>query len=96
MRIDEKFLHEIGLDAMPAVEKQAFIEQAEEELEVRVGKNVGALMSDTQLEAFDRITDPEEAAEFLDEFVPNYREVVWAVFEGFKKELIQERQGILG
>ena len=34
--IDERFMMEVGLGEMPAAEKQAFMEQATEELEVRV------------------------------------------------------------
>lgn len=96
MRIDDKFMNEVGLEAMPAEEKRAFMEQAEEEFEVRVGQNIGALMTDAQLEAFDQITDPSEAADFLDEFVPDYRNIVLGIFEAFKKELLSNRQGILG
>lgn len=96
MRIDEEFMEEVGLGAMPAEEKQAFMQHAEEELEVRVGQEVGATLSDAQLAEFDQITDLTEATDWLDQNAPNFREIVTRVYEDFKRELLSERQSILG
>ena len=40
IRVDEDFMTEVGLTEMPAAEKQAFMDHAEEELEVRVGQKI--------------------------------------------------------
>lgn len=96
MRVDEEFMNEVGLAEMPAAHKEAFMEQAEEELEVRVGQNIGALLSDAQIAEFEQISDVEQAAGWLNVHVPNYREIVAQVFQGFKKELLAERDKILG
>ena len=96
MRVDEKFMEEVGVGVMPQEEKQAFMKHAEEELEVRVGQGIGKGLTEEQLEEFDQIKDVEKAAEWLEQYVPNYRSIVEKVYEGFKQELIAERQSILG
>lgn len=96
MRIDEQFMKEVGLDKMPAAEKQAFMEHAEEELEVRVGQSIGAYLSAAQMDEFENIDDMQAAASWLEKNVPNFREVVKTVYDGFKRELIAERDSILG
>ena len=95
IRVDEDFMAEVGLAEMPAAEKREFMDYAEEELEVRVGQQIGARMTDEQLNEFEQITDVSEAAAWLGRNVPDYREVVGGVFEAFKKELIAERAKIL-
>lgn len=96
IRVDEEFMAEVGLAEMPVAEKQEFMNYAEEELEVRVGQQIGARMTDAQLDEFERIFDVAEAAEWLEKNVPNYREIVENVFGAFKKELIAEQAKILG
>ncbi len=96
MRIDEQFMREVGLDQMPAAEKQAFMAHAQEELEVRVGQNIGAYLTDEQVEEFEQITEPTQAAVWLEQYVPNFREVVSMIFQSFKEELRAERQKIMG
>lgn len=95
MQIDEEFMEEVGLSEMPEAEKQAFIQHAEEELEVRVGQGVGAELSDEQLVEFDQIQDAAEARTWLEQNVPNFREIVAHIYNNFKQELIGERQKIL-
>lgn len=96
MRIDEQFMEEVGLGAMSPDEKQAFMQHAEEELEVRVGQAVGAELTDAQIDEFDGIADLNQAAEWLNQNVPNFRETAEHVFRNFKQELIAERNSILG
>ena len=96
MRIDEQFMAEVGLDAMPPAEKQAFMQHAEEELEVRVGHGVSANLTDAQLMDFDQITDLGAAEAWLTQNVPNFREIIEDIYRKFKEELIAERSAILG
>ncbi len=95
MRIDEEFMEEVGLGAMPEDEKQAFMQHAEEELEVRVGQGVGADLTDEQMQEFDQITDLDEAIGWLEQNAPDFRQTVARIYENFKQELINERQSIL-
>lgn len=96
MRIDEMFMEEVGLGDMPAGEKQAFMDHAEEELEVRVGHAVSLGLTDQQLRDFEELDDGGQAAAWLKINVPNFREIVQTVVQGFKNELISERAQILG
>lgn len=96
VRIDDAFMEEVGLAAMPPAEKQAFMEHATQELEVRVGQRIGAGLPEEKLAEFEEIEDLPLAANWLQENVPNYREIVLATFEEFKNELRSERERILG
>lgn len=96
MRVDEQFMEEVGLGAMPLDEKQAFMQHAEEELEVRVGQAVGADLTDEQMDEFDKMTDLKQAAEWLNAHVPNFRQITEEVYQKFKQELVAERNSILG
>ncbi len=96
MRVDEQFMEEVGLGAMPEAEKQEFMKHAQEELEVRFGQGIGANLSEAQMAEFEGVTDLDAAAAWLDQNAPNFREVAAKVFEEFKKELAAERESILG
>lgn len=97
IRVDEDFMTEVGLAEMPTTEKQAFMNHAEEELEVRVGQKISAGLSAKQIDEFSRIQDDDAATlSWLERNVPNFREIVMQVFQAFKQELTAERQTILG
>lgn len=93
--IDEQFMAEVGLGGMPAAEKQAFMEQAVEELEVRVGQQISAELTPEQLREFELLQDNAEVASWLNQNVPDFRETVGKVYIAFKQELIQNQQQIL-
>ena len=94
-QIDEQFMAEVGLGEMPAAEKQAFMEQATEELEVRVGRQISAGLSLEQMREFEQIEDSAEITRWLNQNVPNFREEVMNVLMNFKQELMQNRRQIL-
>lgn len=96
MRIDEAFMNEVGLGDMPAAEKQAFMDHAEEELEVRVGHAVGQGLTIQQLRDFEQLDEGGQAVAWLRINVPNFREIAQNVMREFKNELISERAQILG
>lgn len=95
MRIDDVFMKEVGLGEMPDDERQVFMDHAEEELEVRVGHAVSQELSEQQLRDFEEIDEGGQAAAWLKINVPNFREIVSNVVQGFKDELITERARIL-
>lgn len=95
MRIDEQFMEEVGLGEMPPEEKQAFMQHAEEELEVRVGQGVGVDLTDEQMMQFEQIEDLDEAAAWLEQNAPNFRETVARIYQAFKQEILAEQQNIL-
>jgi len=96
IKIDDAFVAEVGLSEMPPAEKEIFMAEAKEELEMRVGERLGRELSDEQLEEFAGIQDPAVAAEWLEKHTPGYREVVKQIFQNFKDELFAERAEILG
>ncbi len=95
MRIDDVFMEEVGLNEMPDGERQAFMDHAEEELEVRVGHAVSQELSAEQLRDFEEIEEGGQAAAWLKINVPNFREIVQTIVQSFKNELIAERTRIL-
>ncbi len=96
MRIDDEFMKEVGLNEMPENERQAFMDHAEEELEVRVGHAVSRELTERQLRDFEEIDEGGQAVAWLKINVLNFREIVRDVVQGFKNELIDERAQILG
>ena len=74
MQLNDDFLQEMGLQAMPEDQKKAFLEYVQEELEVRIGERIAKGLSEAQLHEFDLITDPREAALWLEKNRPDYRE----------------------
>ncbi len=90
VQVDDEFMVAVGLDEMPEDDKKKFMEQAEEELEVRVGQEIGRNLSNEQLEEFGKITDSAEAVRWLEMMVPDFREIVAGVFLGFRDEIKRE------
>ncbi len=95
MRLDNDFLAEMGLSAMPENEKQAFLDYVEEELQVRIGQRISDGMTDSQLEEFSKIEDKEKAVQWLELHRPDYEHVVMAVIEELKSEISANRDQIL-
>jgi isocitrate lyase len=59
-QLDDKFLQEIGLDALPADQRQAFLAHIYSELELRVGVRLSEGLSDEQLSEFESFVDRKE------------------------------------
>ena len=95
MRFDENFLQEMGLSAMPEDKKQAFLAYVKEELEVRIGERISKGLTDIQLNEFDLIDDPLEAAKWLEKNRPDYREIVNRTIEEMKSEIRANRSRLI-
>ena len=52
--IDEAFLAEVGLAAMPEQKKQEFLAFVQEELEVRIGERIAKGLPETKLNEFEQ------------------------------------------
>lgn len=96
MEFDEKFLQEMGLSAMPESEKQRFLDYVQEELEVRIGERISKGLTEVQLNQFDMITDPSEAAKWLEINRPDYREIVARTINEMKEEIRANRDKLVG
>ena len=96
MEFDDKFLQEMGLQAMPEEQKQKFLDYVQEELEVRIGERISKGLTEVQLNEFDMITDPLEAAKWLEKNRPDYREIVTRTIEEMKEEIRANRAKLVG
>lgn len=85
--IDEAFLAEVGLAAMPEQKKQDFLAFVQEELEVRIGERIAKGLPEVKLNEFDMITDREEATKWLETNRPDYREIVERTIRELKEEI---------
>jgi aspartyl-tRNA synthetase len=59
-QLDDKFLQDLGLDSLPADQKQAFLAHIYSELELRVGVRLSEGLSDEQLSEFESFVDRKE------------------------------------
>ena len=96
MNFDEKFLQEMGLQAMPEGEKQKFLDYIQEELEVRIGERISRGLTETQLNEFDQLTDQNEARKWLEQNRPDYRGIVTRTIDEMKAEIRANRARLVG
>lgn len=75
-QLDDKFLQDLGLDALPEEQKQAFLAHILEELQMRVGTKLSDGLSDQQLEEFEGIIDnkPGAVAAWVGQHTPQYQQ----------------------
>lgn len=73
-QLDDKFLADIGLDALPEDQKKLFLQHIYDELELRVGTKLSDGMSDAQLEEFEAIIDRKSdvITSWLERYAPDY------------------------
>lgn len=91
MQFDDNFLQEMGLQAMPEPDKQAFLKYIEEELEVRIGERIARGLTEAQLQEFDSLTDPATVAAWLEKNRPDYRQIVTRTIDEMKAEIRANR-----
>ena len=96
MQFDDNFLQEMGLSAMPEETKKKFLAYIEEEVEVRIGERISRGLTEVQLNEFDKITDPHEAAKWLEKNRPDYRQIVDRTIEEMKQEIRANRNRLIG
>jgi len=66
-KFDDNFLESVGLGSMPAEQKEAFLQYAQDQLEVRIGEKMSEGLSDEQLDEFEKIIDNDQAT--LDKWI---------------------------
>ncbi len=94
MDFDDDFLKEVGLAAMPEDEKKAFLEYAQEELEVRVGEEIASGIDSEKMKEFEEADSDEAALEWLRANKPEYKEIVKKVTADLKLEISRNRDKI--
>lgn len=75
-QIDDKFIDELGLAALPADEKKEFEKYVRKELQERVGEQLTAGMDEDTLDEFGYFMDGnlEGMKSWLERNVPNYKD----------------------
>ena len=73
-QLDDQFLQDVCLGALPAEQKQMFLDHFREQLELRVGTRLSEGLSDAQLEEFESFIDrnDEKVNAWLATNVPQY------------------------
>lgn len=97
-KLDNNFLKEIGLDGLPATEKNKMLAHIYETLEMRVGVKLASKMSDAQLDEFESYinkNDQKGALTWLEANFPNYKDVVADELNKLKKEVKESAPVIL-
>ena len=95
MEVDEGFLREVGLAAMPEAEKRAFLDYVQEELEVRIGEGIAEGMTEEKMQEFEAAETDEETEAWLNKNKPNYREIVENTVKELKEEISRNKDKIL-
>lgn len=97
-KLDDNFLAEIGLAALPPEDKKKMLAHIYETLELRVGMKLAENMSDAQLNEFEQLMDNGNEAgalTWLETNVPNYKDVVASELEALKAEIKATAPAIL-
>lgn len=90
LRIDDSLLQELGLGSLTQPEKTKLLKNTYETLEMRVGMRLADLMTDKQLDEFERFFNTQDDAgafHWLETNFPNYKEIVADEFAKLKKEI---------
>lgn len=91
LQLDNTFLASLGLETMPAEEKEAFLSYLYAELQIRISMELSENLSDIQLEEFEELLDSDNQAaalEWLEGHCSDYRDVANKHVNELKKEII--------
>lgn len=97
-KLDNNFLKELGLDSLPADEKNKMLSHIYETLEMRVGVRLASNMTDAQLDEFESFinkNDEDGALRWLETNFPNYKDVVAEELDKLKQEIKEAAPQIL-
>jgi Protein of unknown function (DUF5663) len=97
-KLDNAFLEDVGLGALPQNEKNPMLQHIYEELELRVGVKLASGMTKEQLDEFEKFMnqgDQEGALNWLSTNFPDYKQVVSNELENLRKEIAQNAPMIL-
>ena len=74
-QLDDTFLQDIGLGALPAEQRKAFLEHVYSQLELRVGTRLSEGLSEAQLSEFESFVDrdAEKVRAWISAHIPDYQ-----------------------
>ena len=91
-----EFLTAIGINNAPEDVKAKLIAGIENLAQERLITKVSDQITDEQAEEFGQITDEQQAANWLNEHVPNFESLVTEVFEEIKNEILEHKNNVVG
>lgn len=89
-----EFLTEIGINDAPEEQKTALIAGLEDLAQNRLINRLTEVMTDEQAEEFGKITDEQQAYDYLMKAVPNLQDIVAEIFSDLKKEILARQKAI--
>ncbi len=98
LKIDNNLLNDLGLSALPDVEKNSLLKHIYETLEMRVGMRLADQMTNQQLDEFEQYFEAKDDAgafKWLESNFPNYKDIVQEEFDKLKAEIQQSSVDIL-
>ncbi len=90
IKLDQNLINELGLGNLPDSEKSLLLNHIYETLEMRVGMRLAELMSNEQLDEFEKYfqaKDDNGAFNWLETNFPSYKEIVQDEFDKLKEEV---------
>lgn len=95
--IDNAFLDSLGLQDVPADEKQLMIADIQETLAERIGSRAEGLLDEAKLDELDKVAEnnPAGVKDWLYANLPNYQQVVEEEVAKIKEEILSQVPGIL-
>ena len=91
-----EFLTAIGINDAPEETKATLIAGIEDLAEKRLITKLSEVMTDAQAEEFGKITDEQQAYDYLLSVVPNFQDIVASVLSEIKGEILLHQQTVVG
>ncbi len=98
LKLDDNFLEQLGLGALPAEDKKKMLGHIYETLERNVGMKLAQDMTDQQLDDFEKLMesgDEAGALKWLEANVPNYKQVVASELEALQTQIKADAPNII-
>ncbi len=91
-----EFLTAIGINNAPEDVKAKLIAGIEGLAEKKLVVKVSDIITEEQAEEFGKITDEQQAKDWLEANVPNFSALVTEVFEEIKNDILQHKGAVVG
>ena len=91
-----EFLTAIGINDAPEETKATLIAGIEDLAEKRLIVKLSEVMTDEQAEEFGKITDEQQAYDYLMKIVPNFQDLVTEVLTEIKDEILTHQAAVVG
>ena len=91
-----EFLTAIGINNAPEEVKEKLIAGIENLAQQRLITKLSDKLTDEQAEEFGNITDEQQAADWLNQNIPDFADLVTEVFSEIKNEILEHKMNVVG